>query len=149
MATPTGFITEAARQTPVKAETEVLVIGGGTAGVSAAVAAARSGADVILVERLGYLGGLAQSTGDAALLLDAAGKDMILVETVGVGQDEIWDSVSVPTPMPEDFDQRLRSIPSVDIDTVEDSASKSQLGSLRWSISSSSTSSGTSGTEWR
>src|ERR1700683_3575724 len=37
----------------------------------------------------GYLGGLAQSTGDAALLLDAAGKDMILVETVGVGQGEI------------------------------------------------------------
>jgi LAO/AO transport system kinase len=37
----------------------------------------------------GYLGGLAQSTGDAALLLDAAGKDIILVETVGVGQGEI------------------------------------------------------------
>jgi LAO/AO transport system kinase len=37
----------------------------------------------------GYLGGLAQSTGDAMLLLDAAGKDMILVETVGVGQGEI------------------------------------------------------------
>jgi len=37
----------------------------------------------------GYLGGLAQATGDAALLLDAAGKQMILVETVGVGQGEI------------------------------------------------------------
>ena len=37
----------------------------------------------------GYLGGLAQATGDAALVLDAAGKDMILVETVGVGQGEI------------------------------------------------------------
>ena len=37
----------------------------------------------------GYLGGLAQSTGDAALLLDAAGKDVILIETVGVGQGEI------------------------------------------------------------
>lgn len=37
----------------------------------------------------GYLGGLAQATGDAALLLDAAGKDVILVETVGVGQGEI------------------------------------------------------------
>ncbi len=37
----------------------------------------------------GYLGGLAQATGDATLLLDAAGKDMILVETVGVGQGEI------------------------------------------------------------
>jgi LAO/AO transport system kinase len=37
----------------------------------------------------GYLGGLAQATGDTTLLLDAAGKDMILVETVGVGQGEI------------------------------------------------------------
>jgi LAO/AO transport system kinase len=37
----------------------------------------------------GYLGGLAQATGDAALLLDASGKDTILIETVGVGQGEI------------------------------------------------------------
>jgi LAO/AO transport system kinase len=37
----------------------------------------------------GYLGGLAQTTGDVSLLLDAAGKQMILIETVGVGQGEI------------------------------------------------------------
>jgi LAO/AO transport system kinase len=37
----------------------------------------------------GYLGGLAQATGDTTLLLDAAGKEIILVETVGVGQGEI------------------------------------------------------------
>jgi LAO/AO transport system kinase len=37
----------------------------------------------------GHLGGLARATSDAALVLDAAGKDIILVETVGVGQDEI------------------------------------------------------------
>lgn len=37
----------------------------------------------------GYLGGLAQAAGDAALLLDAAGKEMILIETVGVGQGEV------------------------------------------------------------
>jgi len=37
----------------------------------------------------GYLGGLAEATGDATLLLDAAGKDIILIETVGVGQGEI------------------------------------------------------------
>lgn len=37
----------------------------------------------------GYLGGLAQATGDTALLLDAAGKQMVLIETVGVGQGEI------------------------------------------------------------
>jgi LAO/AO transport system kinase len=37
----------------------------------------------------GYLGGLARATADAALVLDAAGKDVIAIETVGVGQDEV------------------------------------------------------------
>ncbi len=37
----------------------------------------------------GHLGGLARATGDAALVLDAAGKDVIIIETVGVGQDEV------------------------------------------------------------
>jgi LAO/AO transport system kinase len=37
----------------------------------------------------GHLGGLAQATADVALVLDAAGKDIVLIETVGVGQDEI------------------------------------------------------------
>jgi LAO/AO transport system kinase len=37
----------------------------------------------------GHLGGLARSTGEVALLLDAAGKDLVLIETVGVGQDEV------------------------------------------------------------
>jgi LAO/AO transport system kinase len=37
----------------------------------------------------GHLGGLARSTGDAALVLDASGKDAIIIETVGVGQDEV------------------------------------------------------------
>jgi LAO/AO transport system kinase len=37
----------------------------------------------------GHLGGLASTTGDAAIVLDAAGKDLILIETVGVGQDEV------------------------------------------------------------
>src|SRR5229473_1094718 len=37
----------------------------------------------------GFLGGLARSTAEVALLLDAAGKRQVLIETVGVGQDEI------------------------------------------------------------
>jgi LAO/AO transport system kinase len=37
----------------------------------------------------GNLGGLARSTSDAALVLDASGKDVVLIETVGVGQDEV------------------------------------------------------------
>jgi len=37
----------------------------------------------------GFLGGLARTTGDVALVLDAAGKRTVLIETVGVGQDEV------------------------------------------------------------
>jgi LAO/AO transport system kinase len=37
----------------------------------------------------GFLGGLARATADVALVLDAAGKEVVLVETVGVGQDEV------------------------------------------------------------
>jgi LAO/AO transport system kinase len=37
----------------------------------------------------GFLGGLARSTAEVALVLDAAGKRQVLIETVGVGQDEV------------------------------------------------------------
>jgi hypothetical protein len=50
---------EAARELNVIEEADVVVAGGGPGGVAAAIAAAREGADVLLVERYGYLGGLA------------------------------------------------------------------------------------------
>ncbi len=37
----------------------------------------------------GHLGGLARTSGEALLILEAAGKDCLLIETVGVGQDEV------------------------------------------------------------
>jgi 2-polyprenyl-6-methoxyphenol hydroxylase-like FAD-dependent oxidoreductase len=72
-------IREPQRDTPVLKRTDVLVVGGGSAGVSAAVAAARTGADVTLVERYGSLGGLATG-GLIALLLtldDGRGRQVI------------------------------------------------------------------------
>jgi hypothetical protein len=72
-------VEEPARRTPVLGETEVLVVGGGAAGVAAAGAAARSGADAMLVERYGYLGGLA--TGGLIILLltldDGRGRQVV------------------------------------------------------------------------
>jgi ribulose 1,5-bisphosphate synthetase/thiazole synthase len=47
---------------PIAAEADVVVIGGGTAGFVAAIAAARTGAHTILIERQGYLGGALTGT---------------------------------------------------------------------------------------
>lgn len=51
------MIAEPARQTPVVCEAEVVVVGGGPAGIAAATAAARAGARTVLLERYGFLGG--------------------------------------------------------------------------------------------
>ncbi|GHU20242.1 membrane protein [Betaproteobacteria bacterium] len=53
-----NYINEPARQTPILLDCDVLVVGGGTSGVIAAIASARQGVKTILVERLGSLGGL-------------------------------------------------------------------------------------------
>ncbi len=67
-ARPAKTISEPARNIPVFAETDVLVVGGGPAGTAAAIAAARLGADVMLVERYNHLGGL--STGGLVIWID-------------------------------------------------------------------------------
>ena len=53
-----GKIVQPAREIPIFHETDGVVVGGGPAGFAAAVAAARNGAKVALVERYGSLGGL-------------------------------------------------------------------------------------------
>src|SRR3970282_638033 len=50
-------ITEDRREVPVYGEYEVVVVGGGPAGIAAAVAAGRSGRSTLLIERYGFLGG--------------------------------------------------------------------------------------------
>jgi hypothetical protein len=59
----TGTITEPSRQTPVYGEFDVVVAGGGPAGIMAASAAARSGASTLLIERYGFLGGAGTAGG--------------------------------------------------------------------------------------
>ncbi|HZX56624.1 MAG TPA: FAD-dependent oxidoreductase, partial [Ilumatobacteraceae bacterium] len=54
---PRGTVTEPARQIDVIHETDVLVVGSGPAGLAAALAAARAGVEVTLVERFGCFGG--------------------------------------------------------------------------------------------
>ena len=51
--------------------------------------AADAGVFIRSMATRGHLGGLSRATGDAALVLDASGKDIVIIETVGVGQDEV------------------------------------------------------------
>jgi glycine/D-amino acid oxidase-like deaminating enzyme len=99
---PADVIREQARETPIVARTDVLVVGGGPAGVCAAVAAARLGARVILTERYGHLGGLA-SGGEVLVLDDMADRH---AKTVGGLCDEFVDRLDAlggaVYPPPED-----------------------------------------------
>src|ERR1700722_11913287 len=63
-----NFLHEPARDTKIVAKADVVVVGGGPAGVAAALAAARNGAQTILLERYNHLGGLA--SGGMVLILD-------------------------------------------------------------------------------
>ena len=63
-----GTVREPAREIPLFAMADVLVVGGGPSGTTAAIAAARLGAHVILAERYNHLGGL--STGGLVIWID-------------------------------------------------------------------------------
>lgn len=60
---PIGSVSEAARDVPLYGEFDVVVLGGGPAGIVAAAAAARNGATVLLAERYGFLGGMGTAAG--------------------------------------------------------------------------------------
>ena len=63
-----GYVRERSRKVPVVDSADVVVAGGGPAGVAAAVAAARQGADVIILERLYFMGGLFTGCGVTPLI---------------------------------------------------------------------------------
>jgi LAO/AO transport system kinase len=73
---------------------------------------AHAGDDGVFIRSMatrGHLGGLARATGEAAMVLDAAGKDIVIIETVGVGQDEVdivrTADVSIVTIVPGSGDE--------------------------------------------
>ena len=80
-------VEEPARDVPVYGHCDVLVVGGGPAGLCAAIAAAREGADVVLMERFGHLGGL--STGGLVFWIDRMTDWQGNLLVAGIGQEMI------------------------------------------------------------
>jgi 2-polyprenyl-6-methoxyphenol hydroxylase-like FAD-dependent oxidoreductase len=85
MAASYNAIIEPPRETKVCRKTEVLVVGGGPAGVAAAVAAARNGADTTLIERYNHLGGMA--TGGLVILIPHMSAGTAEQEVAGICQE--------------------------------------------------------------
>ena len=106
-----AWFTEPARQIPVIASADVVILGGGPAGVAAALSAAREGCSVYLVERTGFLGGL--WTGGLVLIvwcLFGANKQRKQTQVIHGVTKEILDNLKrhkmlvfeqKPTPDPE------------------------------------------------
>jgi len=80
-----GKVIQPQRELPVLAETDVLVVGGGPAGVAAAIAARRLGVRVTIAERYGHFGG--QWTGGLVLLLDGCYAKGPKLVTRGIGEE--------------------------------------------------------------
>jgi hypothetical protein len=60
---PLPHVTEPSRETPVYGDYEVVIVGGGPAGLAAAIAAGRSGRSTIVIERYGFCGGAGTAAG--------------------------------------------------------------------------------------
>ncbi|NOZ22004.1 MAG: FAD-dependent oxidoreductase [Planctomycetes bacterium] len=74
-------VAESLRRIPVAADVDVLVVGGGPAGVGAAIAATREGAKTLLIERFGMLGGM-WTAGLVNPLFDFRRKGWIVAELI-------------------------------------------------------------------
>ena len=83
-----GLIDLPPRKAQLAAKTDVLVVGGGPAGLGAALGAAKTGADVILAERYGFLGGNAT----AALVMP-----LMSFHTQSPGRDKKGATTLLPT----------------------------------------------------
>jgi ribulose 1,5-bisphosphate synthetase/thiazole synthase len=102
------YIQEAARQVPVIAETDVLVVGSGPGGLAAALSSARAGVDTMLVERFGCLGGNLTVVGVEGIAWYR--KDRTVdVEGIGIEFEQRAKAMGATNPEPQSKSEAINS----------------------------------------
>ena len=107
-----GKITEAQRTIPILDEVDVVVAGGGVAGVAAAIGAARAGARTLLIERAGFLGGVAAAglcTSMTNYILTGDGRQVVK----GICEEVLENLVDRGATSPQ---WRSRAVPQIPFD---------------------------------
>ena len=94
--TPDGNVAEKKRRVPVSRTADVVVCGGGPAGIGAAIEAARSGARVVLIEHAGFLGGT-WTAGLLGVMLDHENKTGLMQELKQTLTERKWRNTKVWT----------------------------------------------------
>lgn len=92
----THFIHQKECKVPIARKADVVVCGGGPAGIGAAIEAARSGASTVLIESAGFLGGT-WTAGLLGVMLDTKGKGGLLKELMDILTRREWRVTSIGT----------------------------------------------------
>ncbi|OQW96987.1 MAG: hypothetical protein BWK74_07315 [Desulfobacteraceae bacterium A6] len=133
----TEKILEPQREIPVRSKVDVVVVGGGPAGIAAAISSAREGAKTLLVERYGYLGGMMTGSYVTAVLGMGDGERQIIQ---GIAQEihDRLDSLDInacePVNKIGDYNTDAEIFKWYSIKMLEEAGAKILLHSLACSV---------------
>jgi thioredoxin reductase len=108
MEKPIKQIKEAARNVPVMANTDVLVVGSGPGGLAAAISAAREGVDTILLERFGRFGGNITQAGVESIAWYRH-EGTIDTQSIGIEFEQRAQQMGATDPEPQSRSQALNT----------------------------------------